>query len=113
MRANQVENAQVEIILAASLELAGAKWKIALHDGRRDRPAIHTITEPHSAARLQAVLDLLTAYRDKWSLPSDTRIVVSYEAGHVHVHQQRTGRRPVPSNDRVRACSMSRVRQPS
>ncbi|MEI6001797.1 IS110 family transposase [Paraburkholderia bengalensis] len=81
MRANQVENAQVEIILAASLELAGAKWKIALHDGRRDRPAIHTITEPHSAARLQAVLDLLTAYRDKWSLPSDTRIVVSYEAG--------------------------------
>lgn len=51
MRANQVENVQVEIILAASVELAGAKWKIALHDGRRDRPAIHTITEPHSAAR--------------------------------------------------------------
>ncbi|SAL67203.1 hypothetical protein AWB65_06471 [Caballeronia humi] len=30
------------MVLAVSLELAAAKWKVALHDGRRDKPAVHT-----------------------------------------------------------------------
>jgi transposase len=30
-----------EVVLAVSLELAGASWKIALHDGKRDKPAIY------------------------------------------------------------------------
>jgi hypothetical protein len=68
-------------VLAVSLELATAKWKVALHDGRWDRPAVHSLAEPHAAARLQAVLDLIERHKVKWVLPADVRVVVSYEAG--------------------------------
>ena len=70
-----------EVVLAVSLELAAAKWKVALHDGRRERPAVHTVAQPQAAARLQAVLDLIEAHKEKWSLPAGIRTVVSYEAG--------------------------------
>src|SRR6267142_3446018 len=70
-----------EIVLAVSLELAASKWKVALHDGQREKPAVHTVAQPQAAARLQAVLDLIEAHRDKWSLPAGVRIVVCYEAG--------------------------------
>src|SRR5215472_8128421 len=70
-----------ELVLAVSLELAGAKWKVALHDGRREKPAVHTLAQPLAAARLQAVLDLIELHRHKWSLPAGVRIVVCYEAG--------------------------------
>ncbi|MCP2091920.1 UNVERIFIED_ORG: hypothetical protein J2Y81_008026 [Paraburkholderia sediminicola] len=32
-----------ETVLAVSLELAAAKWKVALHDGPREKPAVHTV----------------------------------------------------------------------
>ena len=70
-----------EAVLAVSLELAAASWKVALHDGRREQPAVHTVAQPQAAARLQAVLDLIEAHKEKWSLPAGVRIVVSYEAG--------------------------------
>ena len=70
-----------ELVLAVSLELAAAKWKVALHDGRRERPAVHTVAQPQAAARLQAVLDLIERHKVKWLLPAGVRIVVSYEAG--------------------------------
>jgi len=70
-----------ELVLAVSLELAAASWKVALHDGRREQPAVHTVAQPQAAARLQAVLDLIEAHRARWSLPPGVRIVVSYEAG--------------------------------
>jgi len=70
-----------EVVLAVSLELAASKWKVALHDGRREQPAVHTVAQPQAAARLQAVLDLIEAHKEKWSLPAGVRIVVSYEAG--------------------------------
>src|SRR6202795_5233181 len=70
-----------EVVLAVSLELAAAKWKVALHDGRRERPAVHTVAQPQAAARLQAVLDVIEQQKLKWSLPGGTRVVVSYEAG--------------------------------
>lgn len=70
-----------EVVLAVSLELAASKWKVALHDGRREHPAVHTVTQPQAAARLQAMLDLIDAHKEKWSLPVGVRIVVSYEAG--------------------------------
>ena len=69
------------LVLAVSLELAAASWKVALHDGRREKPAVHTVAQPQAAARLQAVLDLIEAHRQKWSLPAGVRVVVSYEAG--------------------------------
>ena len=70
-----------DVVLAVSLELAAAKWKVALHDGRRESPAIHTVAQPQAAARLQAVLTLIATQRQAWSLPDDVRVVVSYEAG--------------------------------
>jgi hypothetical protein len=42
---------------------------------------VHTGPQPQAAARLQATLDLIEIHKEKWSLPEDVRIVVSYEAG--------------------------------
>lgn len=70
-----------ELLLAASIELASGKWKVALHDGQREKPAIHTVANAKAADRLQAVLDLIDAHKQKWLLPADARVVVSYEAG--------------------------------
>jgi len=70
-----------ELVLAVSLELAASKWKVALHDGRREKPAVHNVAQPQAAARLQAVLDLIERHKEKWSLPAGVRTVVSYEAG--------------------------------
>ena len=64
-----------EVVLAVSLELAAAKWKVALHDGRREKPAVHTVAQPQAAARLQAVLGLIEAHKEKWSLPAGVRVV--------------------------------------
>ena len=68
-------------MLAVSLELAAASWKIAFHDGRREKPAVHTVTNPQAAARLQAALDLIECQKRQWSLPARVRTVVCYEAG--------------------------------
>jgi transposase len=54
-------------VLAVSLELVAAKWKVPLHDGRREKPAARTVAQPQAAARLQAVLDLIEAHKEKWS----------------------------------------------
>src|SRR5260370_9133396 len=62
-----------EVVLAVSLELAAASWKVALHDGRREKPAVHTVAQPQAAARLQAVLDLIEQHRGKGALPPGAR----------------------------------------
>lgn len=81
MRTDQAYTGNGDVpVLAVSLELAAAKWKVALHDGRREKPAVHTVPQPQAAARLQATLDLIEIHKEKWSLPEDVRIV-SYEAG--------------------------------
>src|ERR1700758_5073213 len=81
MRTQETQGNVTDVVLAVSLELAAAKWKVALHDGHRERPSIHTVAQTDPAARLQAVLTLIATQRQAWSLPDDTRIVVSYEAG--------------------------------
>src|SRR6202165_5851474 len=82
MRTDQTYATHPEaLVLAVSLELAAASWKVALHDGRREKPAVHTVAQPQAAARLQAVLDLIAPPRQKWSRPAGVRVVVSYEAG--------------------------------
>ena len=68
-------------MLAVSLELAAAKWKVAQHDGHRESPSIHTVAQTDPAARLQAVLALIANQKEAWALPDNTRVVVSYEAG--------------------------------
>ncbi|MGF6781380.1 hypothetical protein P3T21_006616 [Paraburkholderia sp. GAS334] len=82
MDANHVTGPYAEeVILAVSLELSAAQWKVALHDGFREKPAVHTVSAPQADVRLQAVLDLIEQQKHKWSLPSHVRVVVSYEAG--------------------------------
>src|ERR1700675_4738584 len=88
-----------EVVLAVSLELAAAKWKVALHDGRRERPAVHMVAQPEAAARLQAVLDVIEQQKLKWSLPAGVRTVVSYEAG-----QDAFWICPAPQGRRIEGC---------
>ncbi|WP_165848147.1 hypothetical protein [Paraburkholderia lacunae] len=38
MRTDQASRGTEERVLAVSLELAAAKWKVALHDGYREQP---------------------------------------------------------------------------
>jgi len=81
MRTDQAYTGTEERVLAVSLELAAAKWKVALHDGHREQPAVHTVAHLQASARLQAALDLIEQHKEKWSLPAGVRVVVSYEAG--------------------------------
>jgi transposase len=82
MRTDQTFTTGIEEpLLAVSLELAAANWKVALHDGRREKPAVHSVSQPQAMARLQAVLELVERHKEKWLLPAHTPIVVSYEAG--------------------------------
>jgi hypothetical protein len=55
------------IVLAVSLELSAAQWKVALHDGLREKPAVHTVSAPQANLRLQAVLELIG--RRQWLSP--------------------------------------------
>jgi transposase len=70
-----------EEILAVSLELSKGSWKVALHDGKRDKPAIHTVSSEAPGARLAEAVRLIEATKKKWELGGASRVVVSYEAG--------------------------------
>lgn len=50
-----------EVILAVSLELASASWKIALHGGKRDKPAISAVSEIAPAPRLEHAVTVMEA----------------------------------------------------
>jgi len=68
-------------VLAVSLELAKGSWKVALHDGRRAKPAVHTVAHEQAAGRLVEAVQLVEATKRKWQLGAATRVVVIYEAG--------------------------------
>jgi len=70
-----------EEILAVSLELSKGSWKVALHDGKRDKPAIHTVSSEAPGARLAEAVRLIEATKKRWKLGAASRVVVSYEAG--------------------------------
>lgn len=70
-----------EVVLAVSLELSSASWKIALHDGKRDKPAIYTVSEEAPAPRLLHAVTVIEAAKQKWSLPEHAPVAVIYEAG--------------------------------
>jgi hypothetical protein len=40
------------VVLAVSLELSEGSWKLALHDGRREKPTIHTVSGEQAGDRL-------------------------------------------------------------
>jgi transposase len=68
-------------LLAASLELSNRSKKIALHDGRRDKLAVHTVASEHPDKRLSEASAVIESTKKKWGLSGQTRVVVSYEAG--------------------------------
>lgn len=70
-----------ELVLAVALELASGSWKIALHDGNREHPAIKAVDADTAAGRLQQAIDEITKIKARWELPADVRTVVLYEAG--------------------------------
>ena len=70
-----------EIVLAVSLELSQSSWKVALHDGGRDKPALYTVKSELAGQRLEQVLKVIEQSKKKWSLLPGIRVVVVYEAG--------------------------------
>lgn len=70
-----------EEALAVSLELSGKSWKIGLHDGKRDKPAIYTVDDEAPASRLAHTVAVIEEVKKKWGLPEHSRVAVSYEAG--------------------------------
>lgn len=70
-----------EVTLCVSFELSKASWKLALHDGKRDTPAIVTVKADHAEARLNEAMAAIETIKRKWGLPADTPVVVVYEAG--------------------------------
>lgn len=68
-------------ILAVSLELAKGSWKLALHDGRRETAALHSVSHEQAAGRLAEAVAVIEETRRKWGLGQAVRVVVIYEAG--------------------------------
>jgi transposase len=73
MRTDQASTGTEERVLAVSLELATAKWKVALHDGHREQPAVHTVAQPQAAARLQADSGVMRMQDEAGQVPADRR----------------------------------------
>lgn len=70
-----------EDVLAVSLELSQGSWKIALHDGKRDKAAIHTVSEEAAQKRFAHAVAVIEEGKKKWKLGEAVRVVVVYEAG--------------------------------
>lgn len=70
-----------DVVLAVSLELSKGSWKVALHDGRCAKPAVHTVASTSASGRLAEAVAVIEATKKKWGLPPPVRVVVSYEAG--------------------------------
>ncbi|MDO8813601.1 MAG: hypothetical protein Q7J38_16460 [Gallionella sp.] len=79
--AQETNVAPSEELLAASLELSKGSWKIALHDGRRDKPALHTVASEQAPKRLADAAAVIEATKTKWGLSERARVVVVFEAG--------------------------------
>ena len=68
-------------VLAVALELAKGSWKMALHDGRREKPTVHTVAHEQAAGRLCEAVAVIEETKRKWRLGQDGRVAVLYEAG--------------------------------
>lgn len=78
---NEMNSTPTAELLAVSLELSNRKWKIALHDGMRDKPAIYTVDGEQPDRRLSEAIGVIEKTKQKWGLSERTRVVVIYEAG--------------------------------
>lgn len=67
--------------LAVSFELSKNSWKLALHDGFREKASIHTVTSEVASARLNEAIAVIEQAKKKWQLAADTQVVIMFEAG--------------------------------
>lgn len=82
MQPTRVNNITPDIdILAVALELSSAAWKIGLHDGKREKPTIQTVSANTAACRLEQAVREIEETKERWALAPDVRTVVLYEAG--------------------------------
>lgn len=70
-----------EVTLCVAFELSKSSWKLALHDGKRDAPAIMTVNAEQAYARLEQAVAAIEATKRKWGLNTAIPVVVVYEAG--------------------------------
>jgi transposase len=70
-----------EQILAVSLELSQSSWKLALHDGAREKARLQTVKGEGARERLGQVVEVIEQTKKKWGLEQAVRVAVVYEAG--------------------------------
>ena len=70
-----------EEMLAVALELSSKSWKLALHDGKRDKPAVHTVDDEAADERLTHAVAVIEEVKRQWQVGATWRVVVLYEAG--------------------------------
>lgn len=68
-------------VLAVALELATKKWKLALDDGKRQRPMEKVVAHTQASGRVDEVMAAIGVAKRKWGLPAEVRVVVVFEAG--------------------------------
>jgi len=82
MRSAQIQlTTHVTGMLAVALELSKKRWKVAISDGRRDNPSLHTVDGPTPAERIQAVVNKVRQQMQQWGLDETCPISVVFEAG--------------------------------
>lgn len=59
--------------LAVALELSSGSRKIGLHDGKREKPAIHTVSANSAACRLEQVVQQIVEVKSRWGLAPHVR----------------------------------------
>jgi transposase len=75
-RQARVDDTSVVVMLYMALELSGAKWKVAIGDGKR-RPSQHTL----KAADVLGLLGVLAKAKKRCGLSEAVRVMSCYEAG--------------------------------
>lgn len=75
-RQARVDDTSVALMLYMALELSGAKWKVAIGDGRR-APSQHTL----KAADVLGLLGVIEKAKKRCKLSGAVRVMSCYEAG--------------------------------
>jgi len=70
-----------EDIFSVAFELSNGYWKLGLHDGKRENPAIQTVSADNPEQRLTEATDVISKIKSKWGIDSSVRTVVLFEAG--------------------------------
>lgn len=74
-------NNTTKSLLAVSFELSKNSWKLALHDGCREKASIHTVSDDVPLLRLNSAIAVIEQTKQHWQLGSDTQVLIVYEAG--------------------------------